>query len=99
MREALLQVGANGRLIAHGDSESLSRALEGRVWEWTVPAAWLDELRRRHQVSSAIRRGDQVQMRLIADGTPGEGARPALPTLEEVYLHAVAAGRTATVAS
>jgi ABC-type multidrug transport system ATPase subunit len=88
---------AGGQLLAHGDSESLSRALEGRVWEWTVPATALDDLRHRYLVSGAIRRGDQVQLRLIADAPPGEGARPAVPTLEEVYLHAVAAGRAAAV--
>jgi ABC-type multidrug transport system ATPase subunit len=88
---------AGGKLLAHGDSESLSRALEGRVWEWTVPAAALDDLRRRFLVSGAIRRGDQVQLRLIADAPPGDGARPGVPTLEEVYLHAVAAGRAAAV--
>jgi ABC-type multidrug transport system ATPase subunit len=88
---------AGGRLLAHGDSESLARAIEGRVWEWLVPAAALDDLRRRFLVSSAIRRGDHVQLRLLADGMPGEGARPGAPTLEEVYLHAVAAGRAAPV--
>jgi ABC-type multidrug transport system ATPase subunit len=88
---------AGGRLLAHGDSESLARSIEGRVWEWLVPAAALDDLRRRFLVSSAIRRGDHVQLRLLADSMPGEGARPGAPTLEEVYLHAVAAGRAAPV--
>ena len=89
---------ARGRLVAHGDQDRLARALEGRVWEWTVPEGWLADLRRRFLVSSAIRRGGQVQLRLVADGVPGEGARPATPTLEEVYLHAVGAGPAAAAA-
>jgi ABC-type multidrug transport system ATPase subunit len=86
---------AAGRLVTEGEPETLLRTLEGRVWECSVPAAALDDLRRRHLVSSAARRGDGVLVRLVSDASPGDGARPAAPTLEEVYLHAVAAQRGA----
>jgi hypothetical protein len=46
-------------------------------------------------VSGALRRSDGVQVRVVADRTPGDGARQAPPTLEDAYLDALARHRAA----
>jgi ABC-2 type transport system ATP-binding protein len=84
---------ARGRLVTRGTSVSLIRELEGRVWEVSVAPAVLQGLRERHLVSGTVRRNGEVQARVIAPEAPLPGARPASPTLEEVYLHHVAADR------
>jgi ABC-type multidrug transport system ATPase subunit len=86
---------AQGRLLVHGTTETLLRSLEGRVWEWLVPAEDLAGVRARHLVTGVLRRGDGVQLRLVAESAPDPAARSAPPTLEEVYLAHMGAAREA----
>lgn len=80
---------SQGRLRQHTTPEALLQAVEGRVWEWVVPAAELPQARQRHLVSSAIRRSDGVHVRLVAAQPPAADAHSVLPTLEDAYLNAV----------
>jgi ABC-2 type transport system ATP-binding protein len=84
---------AHGRLLAHDGTENLLRPFEGRVWEWLVPSAELAAVRSRFLVTGLVRRGDGVQVRLVADGAPDAAARVVNPSLEEVYLAHVGASR------
>ncbi|HRQ40597.1 MAG TPA: ABC transporter ATP-binding protein [Chloroflexota bacterium] len=77
---------SQGRLRQHTTPEALLRAVEGRVWEWVVPAADLPQVRQRHLVSSAIRRSDGVHVRLVSARPPAAAARSVSPTLEDAYL-------------
>ncbi|MBK8901300.1 MAG: ABC transporter ATP-binding protein [Anaerolineaceae bacterium] len=93
---------SQGRLRQHTTPEALLRAVEGRVWEWIVPAADLPQVRQRYLVSSAIRRSDGVHVRLVAARAPADAARPAAPTLEDAYLgslHAESAAGNGRLAS
>jgi len=56
-----------GRLLAHATPEELLRAVEGRVWELTVPGAEAAAARRRLVVSGTARRGDEVILRVVGD--------------------------------
>ncbi|NOT34654.1 MAG: ABC transporter ATP-binding protein, partial [Candidatus Eisenbacteria bacterium] len=67
-----------------------------QVWEAQVPVDAMRELRGRHLVSGFVRHGDRVNVRIVAGSAPVADARPVAPTLEEVYLHHVAAARGAT---
>jgi ABC-type multidrug transport system ATPase subunit len=69
-----------------GTPQALQHDAAISVWEVIVDAATFDQLRRTWQVSQAVRRGDQVEMRLIAATRPHAEAVPALPSLEEAYL-------------
>ena len=93
-----LAIIARGRLLTHASPEALLAGLAGRVWEMVVPSASLAELRERHRVSGTLRREGGVQARLIADGSPGPGARPANPTLEDVYHDTLARARAGEAA-
>jgi ABC-type multidrug transport system ATPase subunit len=84
---------SKGRLLAHDTTECLLRSLEGRVWEWLVPATDLASVRARYMVTALARRGDGVQIRLVAGQAPDAAARSATPSLEEVYLAHMNAAR------
>jgi ABC-type multidrug transport system ATPase subunit len=88
---------AGGRLRQRGSPADLLRQAEGRVWELTVPAGALTELRERHLVSRMIRTGPGVRVRVLAPVPPGPDAVPVAPDLEDAYLtiiHAAGAGRS-----
>jgi ABC-type multidrug transport system ATPase subunit len=89
---------AGGRLLADGPPESLLRRVEGRVWEVLVKTSELDELKKHALVSGTLRRSDGVLVRVVGE-TPPAGARAAIPTLEDAYLHELAAHRAAPAAT
>jgi ABC-2 type transport system ATP-binding protein len=84
-----------GRLLAHAAPEELLRAVEGRVWEWVVPSAELAAAKERWLVSGTVRRGDGVHLRGVSAAAPDPRAVATLASLEEAYLHHLAAGREA----
>jgi ABC-2 type transport system ATP-binding protein len=87
---------ARGHLLRHDSPEALLTAVEGKIWEWTVPSADLPAVRQGHLVSSAIHRSDGVHIRMVANASPGTGATKASPTLEDSYLYEISqAGKTA----
>ena len=86
-RIALLE---HGRLLRVDTPEALMGEVEGKVWDWVVEVAQLAEVRRQYQVSSTLRRGDGIQVRVIAGAAPGAGAVPRPASLEDAYLHAKA---------
>jgi ABC-type multidrug transport system ATPase subunit len=93
-----LAIIARGRLLARSSPEALLAGLAGRVWEMVVPAPTLAALRERHLVTGTARREGGLQARLISEGAPGPGARPASPTLEDAYLDTLARARAQAAA-
>ena len=79
-----------GRLVASGTPQSLLRGMQGRVWEWLVPAADAPRVRERLLVTSTLRRPEGVQVRVVSDGPPAVGATLVSPTLEDAYLQLAA---------
>ena len=82
-----------GRLLWHSTPEDLLSSVVGKVWEWVVPSSKMAAIRKRYAVSSAVRRGDGVHLRIIADAAPSSAARPIPPALEDAYLYHITAGR------
>ena len=76
-----------GRLLAHALPEELLKSVDGKVWERTIPSAELGEAASRYVISGTTRTSDGVRIRVVADDSPGSGARPLTPTLEDAYLH------------
>jgi ABC-2 type transport system ATP-binding protein len=75
-----------GTLRFHGTPEALLGRAQGKVWEWTVPADQLAQVRANHRVSASLRRPDGVRVRVAADRVPVPGARPVVPDLEDAYV-------------
>ncbi len=88
----------DGRRVADASPEALVEALRGRVWELDVAASDLDRARSHWAVGAAVRRGDAMVLRVIADDRPRDDARPLAPTLEDVYLAHFAKPRARTAA-
>lgn len=81
-----LAVMAKGRRLFHGEPEALMAQAKGHAWEYTVAEAELAGVRSRFAVSSSLRRGDGIRLRLVSDASPGPGATPVEPDLEDAYL-------------
>lgn len=82
-----------GQLLRCESPESLLHGVEGKVWEWTISSADLPVLRERHRISSTVRHGDGVQVRVVSSTAPVESAQAVPPRLEDAYLCFVSNGR------
>jgi ABC-type multidrug transport system ATPase subunit len=82
-----------GRLLTHAAPEVLLGSVAGRVWEWTVPSAELQALRQKHLVSSTVRTGEGVHLRIVGESAPAAEAHAVTPTLEDAYLYVLAQHR------
>ena len=78
-----------GCLLAHATPEALLGTVAGRVWEWTIPSAELQAIRQVHLVSSTVRTGEGVRLRIVGEAAPAAGARAVIPTLEDAYLYII----------
>ena len=81
-----LAVMAKGRLLYSGGPEALMAQANGQVWEWTVPAARVPELRKTLVTSGSTRRPDGVRLRVISAMRPSDDASASPPDLEDAYL-------------
>ena len=81
-----LAVMAKGRLLYTGDPEALLAQAQGQVWEMTVPAERVPELRKTFVTSSSTRRADGVRLRVIAPVRPSDDATTSAPDLDDAYL-------------
>jgi ABC-2 type transport system ATP-binding protein len=77
----------NGRLVAQtSPSEALGR-LHGAIYEATVSAEELEELRRSRAVTQAVLFEGKNRVRVYeTNGSPPSGFAQAVPTLEDAYL-------------
>jgi len=80
-----------GRLLVHAAPEELLRSVEGKVWEVVITSSELTELKQTHVVGSTTRNGEGVRVRVVGDCAPGAKAQQLKPTLEDAYLHLLAA--------
>jgi len=94
-----IAVMSEGRLVACDRPDGLLEGARGRVWEAVIPAEQYESLRGGLPEARAVRRGQEVHLRAVAEGPPCPGASLVEPTLEDVYLQlagsiAAAAGRS-----
>lgn len=82
-----------GHLLVHTTPENLLRSVEGKVWEVVVTSSELSELKISYVVGNRVRTSAGVRCRVVADCAPTPGASPAVPTLEDAYLHHLANDR------
>jgi ABC-2 type transport system ATP-binding protein len=79
-----------GRLLRVDTPEALMLSAEGKVWDWLVPVERLPEVRAKFQISSTMRRGDGIVVRVLADQAPSPTATARPAALEDAYLYAKA---------
>lgn len=76
-----------GHLLKHAAPEDLLQGVEGKVWQWIIPSADLNEARNKWLISSTARRSDGVHLRVVSETPPDSDSRPISPTLEDAYLY------------
>jgi len=86
-----LAVVVRGRLVRQAAPEAFLQASAGQVWEWLIASDELPGIRNRFRITGTIRRPEGMLVRVLAATSPGAGARPVEPTLEDAYLDAVTA--------
>jgi ABC-2 type transport system ATP-binding protein len=78
---------AAGELLLEGSPQQALEGLQGKIWSKIVVTD--DELRSlesQHRVVSSHLLGGQHEIRVFADGSPGDGFRPVDAALEDVYF-------------
>jgi ABC-type multidrug transport system ATPase subunit len=75
-----------GRLVTAGPPEALIKRAAGMAWEAVLSSTEFEGQRERLTVSSLVRRGDGVHLRLVAAEQPLSGATSVEPDLEDAYL-------------
>lgn len=83
--EILLMKG--GELLAMGDIGRMLERARGRVWECVVGPEETERYQAYFNVSSLRNTQKGVRLRIVSDTCPMEGAQPADPDLEDVYLY------------
>lgn len=78
-----------GRKLQHATPEKLLALLEGKVWQWVIPAETLPALKQGHLVSGVLRRENGMQVRVVSESAPAPQAERVAPSLEDVYLREV----------
>lgn len=76
-----------GALIVQGTPGELERSMEGRVWDVTANAEGALCLADAYCVSNMKQQGEHYSLRIVHEGMPLEGAQPASPNLEDVFLY------------
>jgi ABC-2 type transport system ATP-binding protein len=89
-----LAVMTAGKLRFHGTPEALLAQAEGHVWEWTLPAEELPQVRARYTLCASLRRPEGVRVRVVHGERPQADAQPVPPALEDAYTWLLSGART-----
>jgi ABC-2 type transport system ATP-binding protein len=79
-----------GRIVFNGTPQALVAEARGRAWDWSITPAQLAAVRKNFVVSQSMHRGDCVQVRVLGARSPGAGAQPVEPSLEDAYTDLLA---------
>ncbi|HET9668259.1 MAG TPA: ABC transporter ATP-binding protein [Casimicrobiaceae bacterium] len=79
-----------GRVLLSGRPATLTRRLDGRVWQTTIARSELEATKARYPVISTRLAAGRTLVHVVADMSPGEGFAAVEPTLEDVYFAAIA---------
>jgi len=78
---------SQGQLLTEGSPAEAIGALDGKIWSKAVgSAAELEQLRQALHVISTHLVAGRTEIRVFADGSPGDGYTPISPDLEDVYF-------------
>ena len=75
-----------GKLRYLGKPVEMTREAEGHVWQLVIPATGFSAFVGNHLVVHHMSDGDNVRIRVISESSPGDGAIPVTPSLEDAYL-------------
>ena len=77
----------DGKLLATGTTEELTRLVEGKVWSYTVPAEAVPEYESKLQIAGLRNENDgSVSIRYLSELPCNAVSAAATPRLEDLYL-------------
>lgn len=76
-----------GRIVEQGTAQEVTDSVQGKVWEYLAEPEEADRMNNAFAVSKLKNEGDKVYLRMVSDTCPCDGAVPAKPGLEDVYLY------------
>lgn len=84
MQNAIMK---DGKIIAEGSTEELTRMVDGKVWNGKIPEKKLLEYEHRLRIVNLRNEEDgRISLRYLADTPQIEGSVPAAPRMEDLYL-------------
>jgi ABC-2 type transport system ATP-binding protein len=78
-----------GEIRLEGEPTAAIAALQGRVWRRPIAREELARYQERYSVISTKLLGGRTVVRVLADGSPGDGFAPVEASLEDVYFAAM----------
>lgn len=78
-----------GVIIDSAPPHELTKKIDGKVWILPCAESEVQPLQERFRVTNIARdeQTGEVLLRVLSDAAPTDGARSAVPTLEDYYLH------------
>lgn len=76
-----------GRMIEQGPVSQITEHMQGKVWEYLAAPQEAARIQAAFAVSNLRNEGENIYLRILSQSCPCEGAVPAAPGLEDVYLY------------
>ncbi|MCO7126860.1 hypothetical protein NIE88_13895 [Sporolactobacillus shoreicorticis] len=77
----------DGHFVQMDTPSALLKAIDGHVWRVTTTDEQLADYQQNYKVGNIIRRGNGIDLRLLANEKPTRKAVQAVPNLEDLYLY------------
>ncbi len=78
-----------GELLFDDTPEQLVSTAQGKVWLIDVDKRELATIKQEYVFSGVFRKGDRLEIRVLADEQPHPKARPTEPNMEDAYLRII----------
>jgi ABC-2 type transport system ATP-binding protein len=75
-----------GEVLYNGTPDAAIAEMEGRIYSKLIPADAIGEYRENYRVISTQLKSGQLHIRVLQESAPGNGFRPGVPNLEDVYF-------------
>lgn len=75
-----------GKIVESGTVHEVTDRAAGKVWEYLAGQEEARRLNEQFAISNLKNEGEKVYLRIVSDVCPCEGAVPAAPGLEDMYL-------------
>jgi ABC-2 type transport system ATP-binding protein len=83
-----------GELIQYESTSALQAKVANKCWQLTTNFSELKQIQHDFIVSHSVRKGDKIELSIVADFSPDERAISRSPTLEDAYLYFTSTNRT-----
>lgn len=77
---------ARGQLMMLSSPDDLVATMRGKVWTLTVNNSVFADLRDHYKISALVRKGQDIQVRVLCAEPPAPEAYAVEPTLEDAYM-------------